>query len=156
MRRAAVVALVLACAISPDRARAQAASQPSGGRIAAQVGTGVVLAPVGFLVGGLGARWVVGQLGASEEGARRAANVGAWATAAAVTSLSPPLLKRGGAWPHSVAGVALGGAAAGVLIWAGRARYRGADHCRVLCTTLGAAAIVLPAVGATILYNRSR
>ena len=156
MRRAAVVALALACAIHPNRAGAQASSQPSGGRIAAQIGTGVVLAPVGFLVGGLGTRWMAGHLGASEEGARRAATVGAWATAAAVTSLSPPLLKRGGAWPHSVGGVALGGAAAGMLIWAGRARYRGADYCRILCSTLGVAALVLPSVGATILYNRSR
>jgi hypothetical protein len=116
----------------------------------------VVLAPLGFLAGGLGTRWVAGHLGASEEGARQAATVGAWAMAAAVTSVAPPLLKRGGAWPHSVGGVALGGAAAGVLIWAGRARYRAADHCRVLCTTLGLAAIVLPSVGATVLYNRSR
>ena len=156
MRCAVVVALALACAIRPARVGAQASSQPGGGRIAAQIGTGVVLAPVGFLAGGLGTRWVAGHLGASEEGARRAATVGAWATAAAVTSLAPPMLKRGGAWPHSVGGVALGGAAAGLFIWAGRARYRAAEHCRLLCTTLGVAAIVLPSVGATILYNRSR
>lgn len=115
-----------------------------------------VVAPAAFVGGGLGARWLASKLGASPDGARKVAYVGAWSLAALGTSVVPPLLLRGGNYTSSLAGTALGGIAGGLVVWVGRIVYADEPGCGVVCTALGLAAFALPATGATILYNRSR
>ncbi len=135
---------------------AQRSSDPSGVRVGAQIVTGTVVAPLAFVAGGLAARALAVRAGASEDGARNAAYIGAWTLAGVGTSIVPPLLLRGGNYPASVAGTVVGGVAASGLVWAGRRIFHDAARCGVLCTIVGAAAFALPATGATLFYNQSR
>ncbi|MFN8582086.1 MAG: hypothetical protein U0163_14075 [Gemmatimonadaceae bacterium] len=147
------VAMSVAMAVP---AFAQKAGNPSGVRVGLQITVGSVVAPAGFVGGGLAARALARRAGASEESARTAAYVGAWTVAGLSTSVVPPLMLRGGNYPASLMGTAGGGLAAAAVVWAGRHWFRDDAHCGFVCTTLGVVAFALPATGATIAYNNSR
>jgi hypothetical protein len=68
----------------------------------------------------------------------------------------PSLIVRGGTYPAAVAGALAGGLVAGAAVWVGRSTFGRAASCNVFCVALGAAVLALPAVGATVAYNRSR
>ena len=161
--------LTLAAAALPRPAAAQAAASGDPGRalgplrVAAQVGSGVVLTPVGFVGGGLATRWVARRLGANETGASRAAYAGAWTTAALTTAAGPSLVgARGpgsGSYAAALAGTLAGGAASFALVRINkRLANRGGESrpCRLVCALSGVAVFLLPSVGATVGYDLSR
>lgn len=150
----ALLALLLVVGSRP--VAAQRDSEPSGVRIGAQIAAGSVIAPVAFVAGGLAARGVARRARASEEAARNAAYIGAWTLAGLSTSVMPPLLVRGGNYPASLAGTVAGGAASAIMIWTGRRLFHEDARCGLICSTFGVVSVVLPATGATLLYNRSR
>ncbi len=137
-------------------ALAQRQPAPSGLKVGLQVVTGTVVAPVAFVAGGLATKWVARRIGASEQQESSVAYVGAWSLAGIATAAVPPLMVRGGTYPAALVGTALGGAAAGLVILAGRRMFRDDAQCGVLCTSWGLVSFALPATGATLLYNRSR
>ncbi|MFN8570509.1 MAG: hypothetical protein U0132_00555 [Gemmatimonadaceae bacterium] len=152
--RAAAALLVALCLTRP--ADAQRAQNPSGVRVGAQIVTATVIAPVAFVAGGLATRALALRAGASEDGARNAAYIGAWTLAGLGASVVPPLLLRGGNYPASAAGTAVGGVASIAVVWAGRHLFHDDARCGVVCTLVGATAFALPATGATLFYNNSR
>ena len=153
MRGLTMAALI---ALSTTRALAQREPTPSGVKVGAQVVTGTVVAPVAFVAGGLSTKWVARHLGANEARESSLAYVGAWTLAGLATAGVPPLIVHGGNYPAALAGTAIGGAAAGVMVWSGRVMFHNSAHCGVLCTTWGIATFALPATGAALAYNRSR
>lgn len=158
-----VPCLALAAAASRPAA-AQDASRPLGAwRVAAQVGSGVALTPVGFVGGGLATRWVARRLGAGEDRASDAAYVGAWTASGLATAAGPALVgARGpgrGSYLSAVAGTAVGGAVSFAIVRINKrlaARDGGTRPCRALCTLSGIAVFLLPSVGATVGYDMSR
>jgi len=151
---------MLATAVVVLGARVEAQSRPptlSSARVTAQVVGGTLVAPVAFIGGGVITKRVALRLGASEEGAGRAAYVGAYAATWLGTATVPALVGRDGKFPAALGGSALGMLAAAGLVRVGNWRYD-ADRraCDVLCWTLGAVVVALPGVGATVLYNESR
>lgn len=131
------------------------------GRVAAQVGTGLVLGPVGYVGGGLATRFLVRRLGGSQGTASGAAKKGAYVGVAAATAAGPALLGARGPG-HGNYFAALGGATVGMFGTALVARLnRTPDDqplppCRLKCRVSAAAAFLLPSVGATVGYNLSR
>lgn len=168
-RASAAFAAFLLAAVGPAAARpasAQASDShdvPSlgAGRVAAQLGTGVVLGPVGYVAGGLATRFVVRRLGGSQGTASGAAEKGAYVGVAAATAAGPALLGARGPG-HGNYFAALGGAAVGMFGTALVTRLnRTPDDqplppCRLTCRVSAAAAFLLPSVGATVGYNLSR
>lgn len=149
----AAVALFTAQALRAQ----EAPGSVSAARVGAQIGAGTLGTPVAFVAGGLATRRVARAFGASEEGARRAAFVGAysgvWLAAAAI----PAAIGDRGRFPAALGGSALGMAAAVGAVKLGNLLYEGERRrCGVLCWTLGAAVAVLPSLGATVAYNSSR
>lgn len=130
-------------------------------RVVGQVGTGVLLGPIGYVSGGLATRYVVRRLGWSEGTASLAANRGAYAGTAAATALGPTLI--GARAPgHGYYLAALGGTVVGMFGTALVARLnRTPDDqpyppCRLKCRLSAIAAFTLPSIGATVGYNLSR
>ena len=151
-----------ALALLPNALRAQGGTPPIGaGRVAAQVVAGTVALPVGYVGGGLATRQVARWLGASDDAASRAANVGAVAgtalASAGAVSLVGARAPGVGSFPAAVGGAVAGGAASALLI---RALRRPDDAptkaCRIGCVLLSAAIVALPSVGATVAYDVSR
>jgi hypothetical protein len=139
--------------------------QPSvtGGRLTAEVATGVLAMPVGFFGGGLATRWVARKLGADDEHAADIATAGAYTGAALLTALPPTLIGQAG--PHATGSylAALGGSAVGGLgSWAlVRLNKKGTNGdtdrpCHVACVLSTAAIFLLPSAGATVGFNLSR
>ncbi|MFL5574954.1 MAG: hypothetical protein ACJ79S_03150 [Gemmatimonadaceae bacterium] len=132
------------------------------GRIAGQIASGVVLAPVGFVAGGLTTRWVARRLGAGEERASSIGTAGAWSSAVLATAAGPSLVgARGpgvGSYPAAVGGAAAGG----LLSWAiVRLNKRSVNQtesrpCHLVCIVSTVAIATLPSIGATIAYDASR
>lgn len=171
-----LLAMTLAWPLAPSALAAQqAAPQPatwqamdvrddpepvSTGRATAQVTLGTVGTLGGFVAGGLATRWIARRAGSDEDRASRLADVGALTGAALATPVAPMLLgSQGdvhGSYPAALAGTLVGGAASLAVVAAGR---RGAFDCR-WCAPLrmlaGVSAFVLPSLGATIAFNRSR
>ncbi len=155
------VAVVGSSLLSPVHpAAAQDRSPPlKGVRVLAEVGAGVLGAPVGFLGGGLLTRWSATRLGASEERASHLALVGAWTAAALVTAAGPTIVgTRGpvtGSYAAAVAGTLAGGAISYVLV---RLNDRDRDHrpCRLLCSLSAVGVFLMPSIGATVGFNLSR
>lgn len=155
-----LVALVLVplALLIPRRATAQQeVPSLSSARVAAQVGVGALASPVAFFGAGIATKRLAIAMGASDEGAGRAAYVAAygatWLAAAAV----PAAIGGDGRFPSALGGSALGMLAAKGLVAIGNWRYDANRRaCGVLCWTLGAAVVALPSVGATIAYDRSR
>lgn len=132
-------------------------------RVAAQVGSGVVLTPVGFVGGGLATRWAARRLGANETRASDAAYVGAWTAAALTTAAGPSLVgARGpgsGSYSAALAGTLVGGAASFALVRINKRLANRGDEsrpCRLVCAVSGVAVFLLPSVGATVGYGLSR
>lgn len=162
--RGPLVALAaVALAAAPGRAAAQDDATPSlsGLRVAAQVGTGVLATPVGFVGGGVATEWLARRLGASEERASRLAYVGAYGGAALLTAAGPALVgARGpgrGSYAAAVGGALVGGAVSALIV---RLEDHGPDEphppCRLRCTLAAVAVFALPSVGATVGYDVSR
>lgn len=132
----------------------------SGGRATAQVALGAVGTLGGFVAGGLATRWVARRAGADEDRASRAAYVGAWTGAALATPVAPMLLgSQGdvhGSYPAALAGTLVGGAASLAIVAAGRRGAFDCDWCAPVRFVAGVGAFVLPSLGATIAFDRSR
>jgi hypothetical protein len=164
---AALLALgALAGGARPAAAQAHQGGDPTRslgkGRIAGQIASGVALAPVGFVAGGLTTRWVARRFGAGDERATGVGYVGAWTGAVLATAGGPALVgARGpgvGSYPAAIGGAAAGG----LLSWAiVRLNKRAVGEseprpCRVVCVLSTVAIATLPSIGATIAYDASR
>lgn len=133
----------------------------STGRIIGQLGTGVLLGPLGYVGGGLATRYVVRRLGASQGTASAVAERAAYVGTAAATAAGPTLI--GARAPgHGRYLAALGGATVGMFGSALVARLnRAPDNkpdrpCRLICRVSAVAAFTLPSIGATVGYDLSR
>jgi len=159
-----VACALVALGLSTPPARALAQSDPpalSAPRVAAQLGAGVALMPIGFVAGGKLTEWTVERLGVDDPRASRLALGGAWTGAALATAAGPALVgARGPGRGHYLA--ALGGAVAGGLGSALLVRLNdrtGDDArppCRLRCTIAAVAVFTLPSLGATVAYDLSR
>ena len=162
-RRLAIAVVLPALPLLPAaRAAAQSDTPPlRGGRIAAEVALGALGTPVGFVAGGILTKRVALRLGASDDGASRAAYVGAWTGAALATAAGPRLIAGRGpetaSYWAAVAGSVGGGLASFLVV---RLNNRGADDdprpCRARCVASSVAVFLLPSVGATVGANLSR
>lgn len=154
--RTTAMTVLIAVSIPAMPAGAQRQPTPSGVKVGAQIATGTLVAPVAFVAGGLGTKWVARHLGADEARESRLAYFGAWTLTGLATAGVPPLIVKGGNYPSALAGTVVGGAAATAMVAAGRVMFHNQEHCGVICTTWGIATFALPATGATLGYNRSR
>lgn len=142
--------------LSARSATAQHVPAPSAGRVAAQVGVGVVAMPIGFIGGGLATRWVANRFGASPDGASDAGLAGAYVSAVFATAAGPTLV---GAGPHgsgsyfgALGGAVVGGAGSFALVRLNRLGDAG-GVLRVL-SLIGV--VILPSAGATLGYDLTR
>jgi hypothetical protein len=142
--------------LSARSATAQQVPAPSAGRVAAQVGVGVVAMPIGFIGGGLATRWVATRFGASPDGASSAGLTGAYVSAVFATAAGPTLVGGG---PHSsgsyfgaLGGALVGGAGSFALVRLNRLGDAG-GVLRVL-SLIGV--VILPSAGATLGYDLTR
>lgn len=155
----AALAGVLLLTLVPGVAAQTADGTPtlSSSRVALQVTTGTIVAPMAFFGVGFAAKRAAERMGAGEEGASRAGYIGAYTATWLATAAVPAAIAGDGN-----VGAALGGSALGLLASAGVVRLGNrlydADRraCGPLCWALGGVVVSLPGVGATILYNRSR
>ena len=163
-----ILLATLALAALPGALRAQAAAggDPTRSlapwRMTAQVASGVALAPVGFVAGGLATRATARALGAGEDRASSLAYGGAWTAAALATAAGPALVgARGpgsGSYPAALGGALVGGGMSWAIVRLNKLAAEEGDPrpCRVVCVVSGLAVGLLPSVGATIGYNLSR
>jgi hypothetical protein len=143
-------------AAAQDDARALAPT-----RVAGQVGSGLVLMPVGFVAGGKLTKAVALRLGVPGPRASRVALAGGYAGAALATAAGPALVgARGpgaGSYLAALGGAAAGGLGSALLV---RLNDREGDDprppCRLACTLTATAVFLLPSVSATVGYNLSR
>jgi hypothetical protein len=142
--------------LSPRSATAQQVPAPSAGRVAAQVGVGVVAMPIGFIGGGLATRWVANRFGAPPDGASTAGLAGAYVSAAFATAAGPTLV---GAGPHgsgsyfgALGGAVVGGAGSFALVRLNRLGDAGG----VLRVLSFVGVVILPSAGATLGYDLTR
>jgi hypothetical protein len=160
MRRSAAGLAVFVLMSAPARMPAQNAGKApslSAARVTAQLAAGTVATPVAFVVGGLAARRIARAVGAGEATASRAAYAGAYASTWVAAAGLPAVIGRDGRFSHALAGSALGMAAAWGVTRVGNRLYDGDRRaCGPFCWTLGALTVVLPSVGATLLYDDSR
>jgi hypothetical protein len=130
------------------------------GRAAAQVAAGTVALPVGYVVGGLATRFVARHVGASDDGASRAANLGAYAGAALAVGGAVSLIgARGpgaGSFPAAAGGALGGGIASALIVRALRPADRPLGPCRIGCVLASAVVVLLPSAAATVAYDASR
>ena len=161
--RAAAVAATAVLAAAPLARAQDAAREPSRvgpGTAVAQVALGTVGTVGGFVGGGLLTRAVARRVGASPDRASQVAYVGAWTGAALLTPVGPVALgSRGaarGSYPQALAGTLVGGAASLALVTAGRHGAFDCRWCGPVRVAVAVGAFVLPAVGATVAFDRSR
>jgi hypothetical protein len=156
------LACLTALALLPAAAAAQRDAPSLGApRVAAQLATGVVATPVGFVAAGKATEWVAERLGVDDPRASRLALVGAWVGAGLATAGTPAAVgARGpgrGRYAAAVGGVVAGGVGSYLLV---RVNDRTGDGprrpCRLGCAIAAAAVFALPSVGATVAYNASR
>ncbi|HWJ21772.1 MAG TPA: hypothetical protein VNS52_05405 [Gemmatimonadaceae bacterium] len=159
-RVAALVVALLAPAVTATPARAQEPSRIGAGTAVAQVALGTLGTGVGFVGGGLLTRSAARRFGASPDRASDAAYVGAWTGAALLTPVGPAIVgSRGaahGSYPQALVGTLAGGAASYLLITAGRHGAFGCRWCGPVRGLVAVSAFVLPSVGATVAFDRSR
>lgn len=130
-------------------------------RVAAQVGSGLLLMPVGFVTGGKLTKAVAERLGVLGPRASRVALAGGYAGAALTTAAGSALVgARGpgaGSYLAAVGGATAGGVGSALLV---RLNDREGDDprppCRLACKLAATAVFLLPSVGATVGYNLSR
>lgn len=147
----AVVTMVAAA-----RGSAQTSPDPSGVRIAAQVATGSVLTPIGFIAAGWAGKKLATWAGWPEHKAARIGYIAAYTGAAAAAATGPAVVGSDGRWPVAFVGAAAGIGGSVLAARLGNARYDAGRPCGVLCWTLGALTVSLPSIGATLAYNASR
>jgi len=156
----ALAPLAMLVAVAPVASGAQDAPRVGAGAVAAQVALGTLGTGVGFVGGGLMTRSAARRLGASADRASSAAYVGAWTGAALLTPVGPAVVgSRGaarGSYPQAVVGTLAGGAASWLLVTAGRHGAFGCRWCGPVRALVGVGAFVLPSVGATVAFDRSR
>ena len=130
-------------------------------RVAAQVGSGALLTPVGFVTLGVLTDTFFERLGRDDPTTSAVSLGAAYAGGALGAAAGPALVGARGPGRGSYA-AALGGAAAGGLASWGLVRLVDRDGerpprgGRVAAAIAGAAVFVLPSVGATVAYNLSR
>ena len=160
MRGTALGLAALALVAAPAVCAAQDAPRVGAGAAAAQVALGTLGTGVGFLGGGLLTRSAARRFGASTDRASSAAYVGAWTGAALLTPVGPAVVgSRGaarGSYPQALVGTLAGGAASWLLVTAGRHGAFGCRWCGPVRALVGVGAFVLPSVGATVAFDRSR
>lgn len=157
-----IATLLLAALSFPDAAAAQDGVRPlAAPRVAAQLGTGLLAMPVGFVLGGKATERAAERLGVDDPRASRVALVGGWLGAGFATAAGPALVgARGpgaGSYLAALGGAAAGGAGSLLLV---RLNDRTGDGprppCRLVCALAAAAVFTLPSIGATVAYNASR
>ncbi len=128
----------------------------SAGRAIGQGAAGLVAMPIGFVGGGLAARWAAHRFGSSDDAASKAALVGAYSVAALATAAGPTIVGGGphvaGSYPAALAGTIVGGVGSILLVRLNRAVNTGP----VLRIISAAGVVLLPAIGATVGYDWSR
>jgi hypothetical protein len=153
-RRAGAVILLAAIGSALDAQ--QRPPDVTAGRAIGQTAAGVVAMPIGFVGGGLAARWAAHRFGSSDNAASNAGLVGAYSVAALATAAGPTLVGGGphatGSYPAALAGTVVGGVGSVLLIRLNRA----VDTGPMLRILSGAGVVLLPAIGATVGYNWSR
>lgn len=156
-RLLSTAALVLApCAVA-----AQSLPALGAGRVAAQIATGTVATPIGFVGGGIATKRIARALGAREHVVERAAYTGAYTTAALAAAAGPALIgARGsghGSYWAGVGGAVVGGLGSALVK---RLHDRAPDDvprpCHLACIVAATAIVALPSIGATVAYDASR
>lgn len=139
---------------------AQEAPQPlprlSNARVAAQIGLGTVLTPIAFF----GTGWLTDRLFEPDPqgNAVRAFQYAASFTAAAAgAAAGPALAGKDGRFESALLGSVAGLGGAFLTARLGNALFDdGRRRCNILCWSLGALTVAMPAIGATVAYNASR
>ena len=145
--------------LHPLKAQSPEPPRPlSNGAVAAQITTGLLATPIGFVGGGLTTRWAAQRLGMDEEARGRAALVGAYTSVVLLSSVGPALIggrdTPNGSYLAAVGGSTAGLATAALLRKLGR---KGAFGERgPVAIVVGAAIVALPSIGATIAFNSTR
>jgi hypothetical protein len=153
----AALALTVGLGISTAQAQTSRPADLSAGRVAAQVGLGTLLTPVGFFGSGWAAEHLGERLGWSETRVTAVSYVAAYSGAWLAAASGPALAGKDGRMTAALGGslVGLGGAVLTVKL--GNWLYdEDRRPCGVLCWTLGALTVALPSIGATLAYNASR
>jgi hypothetical protein len=164
VRRVPLACALVALGVSLPCAQAAAQGGPpslSTPRVAAQLGAGVALMPIGFVLGGKLTERAAERLGVDDPRASRLALPGAWAGAALATAAGPALVGArgpgGGRYLAAVGGAVAGGLGSALLV---RLNDRTGDEarppCRLRCTIAAVAVFTLPSIGATVAYDLSR
>ena len=157
----ALAATLLMAAPPHLQAQSDAARTLSPTRVAAQVATGTIGAPVGFLVAGVVTDLLFERAGLDNPTTSRISLAAGWTGAAMATAAGPALIgARGPGSGHYPAAVG-GAVAGGLLSWGivhiidtdGDRKPRGG---RLVAAIAGAAVFLLPSAGATTAYNLSR
>lgn len=163
MTRTATHLALLAALALPGLARAQAAQDAprlGAGAVTSQLLLGVVGTAGGFIGGGLVTRSVATRLGANEYRASDIAYVGAYVGAALATPVGPMLIgNRGratGSYVQALAGTVVGGVGSALLKTLGDHGAFDCRACGVVRIVAGLGIVVLPSIGATVGFDRSR
>jgi ABC-type transport system involved in cytochrome c biogenesis permease subunit len=159
-----VALLAGGCGLLIPGARADAQrGQPAitGGRLLAEVGTGALTTPLGFIGGGIATRWVARKFGASDDAGSTAGLIGGYTIAALATAVPPTLIGQAGrhatgSYLAALAGTAIGGLGSFALIRLNRQRGETSRPCHFVCAVSFAGIVLLPSVGATTGFNLSR
>jgi hypothetical protein len=161
MLRSASLAALLLVTASMDALAQHGQPAVTGGRIAAEVVSGVAAMPVGFIGAGLASRWVARRFGAGDDAASTAGLIGAYTVAAFATAVPPTLIGQAGrhatgSYLAALAGTAVGGLGSFALIRLNRHTGDTTPPCRFVCVVSFAGVILLPSAGATTGFNLSR
>jgi hypothetical protein len=161
MLRSAFSAALLAVTFATRAAAQHGQPAVTGGRIAAEVASGMATMPVAFIGGGIATRWVARRFGASDDAAGSAGLVGAYTVAALATALPPTLIGQAGrhatgSYLAALAGTAVGGLGSFALIRLNRQTGDTIRPCHFVCVVSFAGVILLPSAGATTGFNLSR
>ena len=160
LSRLALLAALAILGVTPRMLRAQDAPSLGAGAVTSQLLLGVIGTAGGFIGGGLVTRSVATRSGADEYRASNLAYIGAYVGAALATPVGPMLIgNRGratGSYVQGLAGTLVGGLGSALLKTLGD---RGAFDCRacgVVRIVAGIGIVMLPSVGATVGFDRSR
>lgn len=162
----ALLALATFLVARPAAAQGEPGGDPTRplgtGRVVGQIASGVALAPVGFVAGGLTTRWVARRFGAGDDRQASLGYVGAWTGAGLATAAGPALVgARGpgtGSYPAAIGGAAVGGLLSWAIVRLNKKAVEAHEPrpCHLVCIVSTVAIATLPSIGATIAYDASR
>lgn len=128
----------------------------SNARVAAQIGLGTILTPIAFF----GTGWLTDRLFEPDpqgNAVRVFQYAASFTAAAAGAAAGPALAGSDGRFDRALLGSVAGLGGAFLTAKLGNALFDdGRRRCNVLCWSLGALTVAMPAIGATIAYNASR